>query len=57
MNQKLMLYYFHERIWGVLPFGKQKHPLSDLPLNGPLKEEDMTIIKKKLKELGYIGDE
>jgi adenylylsulfate kinase len=51
---KLILYYLHERIWNILPFGKEKHPLSDLPISGSLKEEDIQVIKNKLKELGYI---
>lgn len=53
---KLLLYYFHERIWSVIPFGKRKHPLSHLPINGSIKEEDMKLIKSKLKALGYIGE-
>ncbi|RKY40455.1 MAG: hypothetical protein DRP76_01890 [Candidatus Omnitrophota bacterium] len=54
---KLILYYFHERIWAVIPFGKNKHPLSSLPVRKRLREEDFNTIKEKLKELGYIGDD
>jgi adenylylsulfate kinase len=51
---KLILYYFHERIWGLIPFGKRRHPLSSLPIKNKLKEEDLELIESKLKELGYI---
>lgn len=51
---KLILYYLHERIWNFFSFGKERHPLSDLPISSSLKKEDVEIIKNKLKELGYI---
>lgn len=54
---KLILYYFHERIWGWVPWGKKRHPLSFLPLKDKLKKEDFRIIKDKLKELGYIEED
>jgi len=53
---KLIIYYFHERLWSVISFGKKKHPLSLLPVKNKLKEEDFNLIKNKLKELGYIED-
>ena len=54
---KLILYYFHERIWGILGIGRKEHPLSSLPVKRALEEEDMEVIKKKLKELGYIDED
>ena len=54
---KLILYYFHERIWGVLGIGRKEHPLSSLLVDHPLEEKDMEEIKKKLKELGYISED
>ena len=54
---KLILYYFHERIWGWISIGQKKHPLSSLPVNRPLEEKDMEETKKKLKELGYISED
>ncbi|UCC94923.1 MAG: DUF2061 domain-containing protein [Candidatus Omnitrophota bacterium] len=53
---KLILYYFHERIWGVVAFGRKEHPLSHLPIKSEIKKEDMEKIKAKLKELGYIDE-
>jgi len=54
---KLILYYFHERIWGAIPFGRKKHPLSDLSVSDSIKKEDLEIIKDKLRQLGYINEE
>ena len=51
---RLILYYFHERLWEAISWGRIKHPLSDLPVKGKLKEEDKKIIEEKLRELGYI---
>ena len=53
---KIICYYIHERLWSFIRFGQKKHPLSSLPVNRPLDEKDMQIIKNKLKELGYIED-
>ena len=48
------LYYFHERIWWRISWGRSEHPLSDLKLNKDLTSEDLKIIKDQLKSLGYI---
>ncbi len=53
---KIILYYAHERMWTSISLGKQKHPLSSLPVDRPLKEKDMEQVKKKLTELGYISE-
>ena len=54
---KLILYYLHERVWGWVGIGRKKHPLSSLPVERPLEEEDMQEVKDKLKELGYINED
>lgn len=51
---KLVLYYFHERIWSLVGVGRKSHPLSSLPIEQPLDKQDMQAVKDKLKELGYI---
>jgi len=51
---RVILYYFHERIWEKISWGRSKHPLADLPVKGNLTKEDLKIIAQKLKELGYI---
>jgi len=51
---RVVLYYFHERVWERITWGKMKHPLSDLPVKKKPTPEDLEIIAEKLRELGYI---
>jgi len=51
---KITFYYLHERIWHKIPWGKEKHPLSILPIKGEITPEDMEKIKSQLRELGYL---
>ncbi len=51
---KITFYYLHERTWNKISWGKNKHPLSGLPVKRELEPKDMAIVKNKLKELGYI---
>ena len=51
---RLVLYYYHERVWERTSWGKIKHPLADLPVNDELTPEDMQMVHDKLKNLGYI---
>ncbi len=51
---KMILYYFHERLWLRISWGKLKHPLADLVLNKELSPEDKEIIRQRLKDLGYM---
>ncbi|MFH1415400.1 MAG: DUF2061 domain-containing protein [Elusimicrobiota bacterium] len=51
---QILLYFCHERLWEKIKWGKIEHPLSDLPVNRKPSPEDMKIVSKKLKELGYI---
>lgn len=52
---KLILYYLHERLWAKIGIGQKKHPLSSLPVDKPLEEQDMQEVRRKLEELGYIS--
>jgi uncharacterized membrane protein len=51
---RLILYYFHERLWEKISWGRVKHPLSMLPVNKELEPEDLVLIRNKLRELGYL---
>jgi uncharacterized membrane protein len=51
---RLVLYYYHERIWERVSWGKVKHPLEELPVNKKLTPEDLDIVRDKLRALGYI---
>ncbi len=53
---KILVYYFHERIWWLIPLGKPSHPLADLEVTKELTDEDKSIIRKKLQDLGYLED-
>jgi len=51
---RLVLYYFHERLWEHISWGKIKHPLSELPVQEKLAPHDLNVVKETLKALGYI---
>jgi len=51
---RLILYYFHERIWESIDWGRRKHPLASLPVTEELKPEDLKAVQEKLRELGYL---
>ena len=51
---RIILYYFHERVWERIRWGRIMHPLSVLPVNKELEPEDLKLIKKQLKDLGYL---
>ena len=51
---RVILYYFHERIWERIKWGRILHPLSSLPVNKQLTPEDLKLVRKQLKDLGYL---
>lgn len=51
---RVILYYFHERWWERIAWGRLKHPLSNLPLKEKPTPEDLQIIAQKLRQLRYI---
>jgi uncharacterized membrane protein len=51
---KIIVYYFHERLWQVIPIGRKKHPLEDIEVRGPIEDEDKEKIREVLKDLGYL---
>jgi len=51
---QIFLYYFHERLWDKVGWGKIRHPLSDFKVNRELREEDKKIIERELRNLGYL---
>jgi len=53
-GMRVILYYFHERVWERIRWGRIRHPLSNLPVNKELTPEDLKIIRNQLKELGYL---
>jgi len=51
---RVVMYYFHERVWERIKWGRLKHPLSELPVKEKPTSEDLEIIARKLRELGYM---
>ena len=51
---RVILYYFHERVWERIKWGRIMHPLSGLPVNKDLTPEDLLLIRSQLKDLGYL---
>lgn len=47
---RLILYYFHERWWERISWGKPKHPLARFPVKNDLTPEDFEAIKQFLEE-------
>jgi len=54
VTAKILFYYFHERIWSTISWGKPKHPLEDIAVKKELTPEDKEDIKKRLEDLGYM---
>ena len=53
---KIFVYYLHERIWTLVPFGRQEHPLQRFNISKPLAAEHEELIRRKLIELGYFTE-
>jgi len=49
-----VLYYYHERMWERVSWGRVKHPLAEIPVSRPLNPEDLRMLHEKLQALGYI---
>jgi uncharacterized membrane protein len=51
---KILLYYFHERVWNWIGWGKLPHPLSGLAVSRELEPDHLEEIRGRLEELGYL---
>ena len=51
---RVVLYYYHERLWEHVSWGKLKHPLEMLPVKQKLAPDDLETIRQRLEELGYL---
>ncbi len=47
---RFVLYYFHERWWSTISWGKIHHPLDHFPVKEKLTPEDEEAIRALLKE-------
>lgn len=51
---RMVLYYFHERIWLRINWGMIRHPLDEIKISGKVSPQDMDVIREKLRAMGYI---
>jgi len=51
---RVVLYYYHERVWEHISWGRVKHPLAGLPVKQRLAPEDMEAVREHLRQLGYV---
>jgi uncharacterized membrane protein len=51
---RVILYYYHERAWEHISWGRVQHPLAGLPVKQRLTPEDMEAVREHLKQLGYV---
>lgn len=51
---RMVLYYFHERIWLRVKWGRIPHPLESLEVKGTLSQQDLEEIRAQLRSMGYI---
>jgi uncharacterized membrane protein len=52
---RLILYYWHERLWERIAWGKKKHPLEHFCLKENLTAADIQEIHGLLVKEGYVG--
>lgn len=51
---RMVLYYYHERVWLRVKWGRIPHPLETLEVKGKLSPEDLDEIRAQLRGMGYI---
>ena len=51
---RVIMYYYHERLWERVSWGRLQHPLAELPVKSELTPEDLEVIRERLKHLGYL---
>jgi uncharacterized membrane protein len=52
---RLILYYWHERLWEKVSWGKIRHPLEHFCMKENLTEGDVAEIRQVLEERGYVA--
>ncbi len=55
-STRLILYYYHERIWERVQWGRLKHPLAHLPVRHDLTREEEKVIRRFLEEQRFTAD-
>ena len=52
---RLILYYWHERLWERAAWGKIRHPLEHFYMKDNLTAGDVAEIRQILEERGYVA--
>ena len=52
---RLILYYWHERLWERISWGKIRHPLEHFCMKEELTASDVKEIRMLLEERGYVA--
>jgi len=52
---RMILYYWHERLWERVSWGKLNHPLARFCVKEDLTPEDYEAIRTFLEEQQYLG--
>jgi uncharacterized membrane protein len=52
---RLILYYWHERLWERVTWGRIRHPLEHFCMKQNLTAADMDEIRVLLEERGYVA--
>jgi uncharacterized membrane protein len=53
---QLINYYWHERLWMRIKWGKILHPLQELPVKKTIAPEHMEILRTQLRDWGYLNE-
>jgi uncharacterized membrane protein len=51
---RFILYYFHERMWLRIAWGRRHHPLAHLEVRPDLTRDDIEAIRELLAEQEYL---
>jgi|SRR5688572_15624343 uncharacterized membrane protein len=51
---RMVMYYFHERIWLRVKWGRKTHPLESIQLKKKVTEQDLDEIRAQLRAMGYL---
>jgi len=52
---RVILYYWHERLWERITWGKLNHPLERFAVKENLTREDYEAIRRFLEDQQFIG--
>ena len=52
---RLILYYWHERLWERAAWGKIRHPLEHFCMKDNLTAGDVAEIRQILEDRGYVA--